>query len=64
VTCCQRDNLFKGSKSLAESGLRLLRAPYEPSPHQIDDFAKRHATRDYLHKTWLDFLYWDADLEA
>ncbi len=64
VTCCQRDNLFKGSKSLRESGLRLLRSPYEPSPHQIDEFAKRHASRDNLHKTWLDFLYWDADLEA
>jgi hypothetical protein len=41
-----------------------LRSPYEPSPHQIDEFAKRHASRDNLHKTWLDFLYWDADLEA
>ncbi len=64
VTCCQRDNLFKGSRSLRESGLRLTHAPTEPTPHQIDDAAKRHAPRDNLHRTWLDFLYWDADLEA
>jgi 5-methylcytosine-specific restriction endonuclease McrA len=64
VTCCQRDNLFKGSRSLRQSGLHLRRMPCEPTPHQVDEAAKRHAPRDNLHKTWLDFLYWDADLEA
>jgi 5-methylcytosine-specific restriction endonuclease McrA len=64
VTCCQRDNLFKGSRSLRESGLRLLCAPIEPTPHQIDEAAKRAAPRDKLHRTWQDFLYWDASLEA
>ncbi len=64
VTCCQRDNLFKGSRSLRQSGLRLRRLPSEPAPHQVDEAAKRHAPRDNLHKTWLDFLYWDADLDA
>ena len=63
VTCCQRDNLIKGSRSLRESGMRLVRAPSEPNPHQIDDAAKRYASRDNLHETWLDFLYWDAALE-
>ena len=64
VTCCQRDNLTKGSKSLRESKLRLVRPPYEPSPHQIHDAARRFASRDNLHTTWLDFLYWDAALET
>ena len=64
VTCCQRDNLRKGSLSLKESGLHLLRRPQEPSPRQVDEAARRHAPRDSLHKTWLDFLYWDANLEA
>jgi 5-methylcytosine-specific restriction endonuclease McrA len=64
VTCCQKDNLFKGSRSLKQSGLRLRCPPMEPSPHQIDEAAKRHAPRDNLHQTWLDFLYWDADLDA
>ena len=64
VTACQRDNLFKGNKSLKQSGLKLLRAPAEPTPHQIDEMAKRHALKDDLHETWMDFLYWDATLEA
>ena len=64
VTSCQSDNLFKGSKSLKASGLRLVRTPFAPTPHQLDEFARRHASRDNLHETWMDFLYWDADLEA
>ena len=64
VTSCQRDNLFKGSRSLKESGLKLLRKPFEPTPHQIDECAKRHASKDDLHETWMDFLYWDVALEA
>lgn len=64
VTCCQADNLFKGSRSLKESGLRLRSNPAEPTPHQIDDAAKRHAARDSLHRTWHDFLYWDSRLES
>ena len=64
VTCCQRDNLFKGSRSLRESGLKLLCTPIEPTPHQIDEAAKRQAPREKLHRTWQDFLYWDASLEA
>jgi 5-methylcytosine-specific restriction endonuclease McrA len=64
VTSCQSDNLFKGSRSLKQSGLRLRSAPTEPTPHQIDEAAKWHVARENLHRTWLDFLYWDADLEA
>jgi 5-methylcytosine-specific restriction endonuclease McrA len=64
VTCCQRDNLYKGSKSLKESGLHLKRTPFEPTPHQLDELAKRVASKDDLHSTWMDFLYWDAALEA
>ena len=64
VTCCQRDNLSKGSRSLRESGLKLMSSPGEPTPHQIDEAARRNASRDNLHRTWLDFLYWDADLDA
>ena len=65
VTCCQADNLFKGSRSLKQSGLRLQGCyPVEPTPHQIDEAAKWHVSRENLHRTWLDFLYWDAALEA
>jgi 5-methylcytosine-specific restriction endonuclease McrA len=64
VTCCQRDNLFKGSRSLKQAGLKLLSIPSEPTPYQIDEAAKRKVPHENLHRTWLDFLYWDADLES
>lgn len=64
VTCCQTDNLLKGSRSLKQSGLRLRSVPAEPTPSQIDEAAKWHVSREKLHRTWLDFLYWDAQLEA
>jgi 5-methylcytosine-specific restriction endonuclease McrA len=64
VTCCQKDNLFKGSRSLKNSSLQLRNIPGEPTPHQIDAAAKRLNPRENLHRTWQDFLYWDADLEA
>lgn len=65
VTCCHRDNLLKGSKSVREAGLTLLRKPFEPSPYQLDQAAKRCGSlKDSLHETWLDFLYWDIALEA
>ena len=49
---------------MKQSGLRLRSVPVEPTPHQIDEAAKWHVSRENLHRTWLDFLYWDADLEA
>ena len=49
---------------MKQSGLRLRSMPTEPTPHQIDEAAKWHVARENLHRTWLDFLYWDADLEA
>jgi hypothetical protein len=30
----------------------------------LDELAKRVASKDDLHSTWMDFLYWDAALEA
>jgi 5-methylcytosine-specific restriction endonuclease McrA len=63
VTSCQRDNLLKADQSLQQSGLRLRRQPYQPSPHQLDECAKRLQYKDVLHASWLDYLYWDSTLE-
>ena len=63
VTSCQRDNLLKADRSLQGSGLKLRRQPYQPSPHQLDECAKRLQYKDVLHASWLDYLYWDSTLE-
>lgn len=65
VACCSKDNLRKGSKSLSQAGLTLLRRPFEPTVHQLDRAARRlPLARGELHKTWMDFLYWESELSG
>ncbi len=65
VACCGRDNLRKGNKTPAQAGLKLRRKPFVPTPHQLDAAARRlpRMERD-LHETWMDFLYWDSELQS
>ncbi|ABA78884.1 HNH endonuclease [Rhodobacter sphaeroides] len=63
VAACSPCNLHKGSKTLKQAGMRLARIPREPTPAEM----QRHGQRfppNHLHDSWLDYLYWDAELEA
>ncbi|MDO9707190.1 HNH endonuclease [Paracraurococcus lichenis] len=65
VACCPADNLKKGNLTPRQAGMRLLREPREPSPHELDSAARRlHWATTDLHQTWLDFLYWDSEIET
>lgn len=65
VACCNRDNGRKGNRSLKQSGMKLLRRPFEPSSEYLDHIARQMpGIRAELHMSWMDFLYWDATLEA
>ena len=63
VTACAPCNLSKGARPLSASGKRLRRKPKRPSSEQLLN-AGRKFPPDYLHQSWMDFLYWDAVLEA
>ena len=63
VAACARCNLSKGSKSLAGSGMNLRRAPRQPEAEELRNLGRRFRP-NHLHETWVDFLYWDAELEA
>ncbi|MEO1563054.1 MAG: HNH endonuclease [Pseudomonadota bacterium] len=63
VASCQSCNLKKGSKMLQHSGLTLRKTPMQPSPGQLMN-AGRKFPPNYLHESWMDYLYWDAELEA
>ncbi|TVQ55397.1 MAG: HNH endonuclease [Rhodobacteraceae bacterium] len=64
VSCCSADNIRKGNKTLKQAGMQLRRKPFEPSPFELDAIARRIPfIHGELHNTWLDFLYWDAELE-
>lgn len=63
VASCGPCNLTKGSRTLKQSGLRLRRKPARPSPDQLQNVGRKFPP-NHLHDSWMDFLYWDAELEA
>lgn len=63
VAACGPCNLRKGAKSLKETGLKLRKQPVEPSSSQLMNAGRRFPP-NHLHESWMDFLYWDAELEA
>lgn len=63
VAACSRCNLRKGSKSLRQSGMNLLKAPCQPDAEELKNIGRRFPP-NHLHESWIDFLYWDAELQA
>ncbi len=63
VAACSPCNLRKGNKLLRVSGLNLRRPPRQPSAEDMRNAGRRFPP-NHLHESWLDFLYWDAELEA
>lgn len=63
VAACSKCNLKKGSKSLRRSGLALRKTPRMPHAEELRNLGRKFPPR-YLHKTWMDFLYWDSELDA
>ncbi|RED11085.1 HNH endonuclease [Pontivivens insulae] len=63
VAACSPCNLRKGSKTLKGAGMRLRATPVRPHPEQLQNNGRRFPP-NFLHESWMDFLYWDAELEA
>ncbi|MFA5120374.1 HNH endonuclease [Zavarzinia sp.] len=62
ITACSPCNLKKGGRSLKDSGLVLRSWPVVPTVGQLQENG-RSFPPNYLHHSWNDFLYWDAELE-
>lgn len=62
VAACSPCNLKKGSKSLKQAGMGLRRPPRAPSADDMQNAGRRFPP-NYLHESWMDFLYWDAELD-
>lgn len=63
VAACAPCNLKKGSKTLREAGLKLQRPPMRPDAEQLRNQGRRFPP-NHLHDSWLDYLYWDTELDA
>jgi len=62
VTACARCNLRKGNKGCREIGLWPRQIPFMPT---VSDLHRngRLFPPNYLHDSWMDYLYWDVELE-
>ena len=63
VAACASCNLRKGHCMPRESKLCPLRKPGPPTNHQLQENGRAFPP-NYLHESWWDFLYWDAELDA
>jgi 5-methylcytosine-specific restriction endonuclease McrA len=63
VAACSKCNLRKGARSLRQSGLSLRKPPRQPGAEELRNMGRKFPP-NHLHDSWLDFLYWDAELEA
>jgi 5-methylcytosine-specific restriction endonuclease McrA len=63
VAACSPCNLRKGARSLRDCGLQLNRKPRQPTVEGMHASGRRFPP-NHLHQSWLDFLYWDAELDA
>lgn len=63
VAACGSCNLKKGARSLRRSGLSLIKTPRVPSAEELRNIGRKFPP-NYLHESWMDFLYWDSELQA
>ncbi|MDB5422318.1 MAG: endonuclease, partial [Brevundimonas sp.] len=63
VTACSRCNLHKGGRTPREADMTPRRRPVRPGMHELQDNGRRFPP-NHLHESWLDYLYWDIELEA
>ncbi len=62
VTACSECNVKKGGRLLKNSGMILKQKPYQPTTEDLHKNGKNFPP-NFLHKSWMDYLYWDVELE-
>lgn len=59
---CSPCNLRKGNKMPKDVGMIPRQKPFVPSVEDLHRNGRRFPP-NYLHESWMDFLYWDVELE-
>jgi 5-methylcytosine-specific restriction endonuclease McrA len=62
VAACAPCNLKKGNKLPREIKMIPTQAPFRPTVHDLHNNGRAFPP-NHLHKSWLDYLYWDIELE-
>ena len=62
VTACSSCNVRKGGKLYKDCDLKLSNTPYAPT---VEDLHRngRNFPPNFLHESWMDYLYWDIELQ-
>ncbi|WP_297695328.1 HNH endonuclease [Phenylobacterium sp.] len=63
VTACARCNLSKGGRTPHEAAMHPRHRPKRPTAFELQDRGRKFPP-NHLHESWLDYLYWDIELEA
>ena len=62
VAACAPCNLLKGGDLPEQNGMRPRQLPYRPTVFELHRNGRLFPP-NYLHQSWLDYLYWDTELE-
>ncbi len=62
VTACSPCNLFKGGRHPRETKMWPSQMPYRPTVSDLHNNGRLFPP-NYLHQSWLDYLYWDTELD-
>lgn len=62
AAACTRCNLKKGGRLPSEAHMHPKVKPFKPTMHQLQAQGRRFPP-NHLHESWLDYLYWDVELE-
>jgi 5-methylcytosine-specific restriction endonuclease McrA len=63
VAACAPCNLRKGGRTPRQSAMFPHPAPYRPTLYQLQSMGRRFPP-NFLHESWMDYLYWDTELDA
>lgn len=61
VAACQSCNTRKSNKMPHDIGMFPMIKPQQPSVYELQDRGRMFPP-NFLHESWSDFLYWDAEL--
>ncbi len=62
VSACAPCNIRKANRTPTEAMMPLIHPPIEPSIRRLNA-ASRHLKAGDVHHSWLDYVYWDSELE-
>lgn len=62
VAACSPCNLTKANLMPEACGMQPAQRPYRPTVYELHRNG-RSFPPNYLHDSWLDYLYWDSELE-